>query len=156
MSIEGERLERDRIRYESMTYEILDHPADVKFRAHGETLEDAFSEVVAAVSELVGGGNESAEPTVDREIELEARNLEALLFDFLNRLILLQDLEDAVVTGVTDLDIERTDDGHRLRAVIHGVAIPSDRPLLDIKAPTYSEMRIEREDGWTIEAVLDV
>lgn len=139
-----------------MTYEILDHPADVKFRTHGETLEDAFSEVVPAVSALVDGANESSRRTVTREAELEARNLEALLFDFLNQLILFQDLEDAVVTQATDLRIEETGSGYSLSSIIHAIPIASDQPRLDIKAPTYSQMRVEQNDGWTIEAVLDV
>lgn len=139
-----------------MSYEILEHPADVKFRIHGETLEDAFGAVVTAVSELVGGPMEPAQRTVTREIDLEARNLEALLFDFLTQLILFQDLEDAVVTHAADLEIIETDNGYRLSTVIHAVPIPSEQPLLDIKAPTYSQMRVEQNGDWTIVAVLDV
>ena len=141
---------------ETMTYEILDHPADVKFRTHGATLEDAFSEVISAVAALVGGAVAPDSETMTRETDLEARTLEALLFDFLNQLILFQDLEDAVVTDATDLEIDETAEGYRLSAVIHAVSIPADQPLLDLKAPTYSEMEVEGNGGWTIEAVLDV
>lgn len=139
-----------------MPYEILDHPADVMFRTNGETLEEAFLEVVTAVSDLVGGTTDSHQRTVTREIELEARNLEALLFDFLNQLILFQDLEDVVTTHAADLKIDEIDTGYRLSGVIHAMPIPSDQPLLDIKAPTYSQMMITQNGDWTIEAVLDV
>lgn len=139
-----------------MSYEIIDHPADVKFRTTGETLEAAFAAVVEAVSALVGGENESASPSVAREIEVEARDREALLFDFLNQLILFQDLEDVVAVRTDSIEIEVTGDGYRLSARVHAVPIPSDRPLLDIKAPTYSQMKIDSNGGWTIEAVLDV
>ena len=139
-----------------MAYEILDHPADVMFRANGETLEEAFVEVVSAVSELVGVEDGTGDHAVTWRTELETRNLEALLFDFLDQLILSQDLEDAVVTGAGDLEIDETGDGYRLSAVIHATPIPSDQPLLDIKAPTYSQMVIEPNEGWTIQAVLDV
>lgn len=139
-----------------MTYEILAHPADVKFRTHGATLEDAFAEVVPAIADLVGGPDESRQRTVTRDIELAARNLEALLFDFLDQLILFQDLDGVVVTRATDLRIERTDAGYQIAAVIEAVPIPPEQPRLDIKAPTYSQMRVEQTDGWTIEAVLDV
>ena len=139
-----------------MTYEILDHPADVKFRTHGKTVEDAFSEVVPAVSALVGGADDSPQRTVTLDIELGARNLEALLFDFLNQLILFQDIEAAVVTQAADFHIEQTENGYQISATVQAVPIPPDQPRLDIKAPTYSQMRVEQTDGWTIEAVLDV
>ncbi|GAB7095350.1 hypothetical protein JCM30237_25030 [Halolamina litorea] len=138
-----------------MSFELLEHPGDAKLRARGETLEDAFSGVVDAVSALVGGTGIDG-PETTREVELAARNPEALLFDFLDRLILFQDLEDVVVTRATALAIEETDDGVRLSATLHGVAIPPDRTLLDVKAPTYSEMRIEENAEWVIEAVLDL
>lgn len=139
-----------------MTYEILDHPADVKFRTYGATLEEAFSEVVTAVSDLVGGVTDSNHQTTTRETNLEARNLEALLFDFLNQIILFQDLEDAVVTRASNLDIEETDNGYQLSAVLQASRIPPDQALLDLKAPTYSQMMVRGNGEWTIEAVIDV
>ncbi|MGB9950889.1 archease (plasmid) [Haloarcula marismortui] len=139
-----------------MTYEILDHPADVKFRTHGATVEEAFSEVVTTVSDLVGGVTNSHHQTTTRQIDLEARNLEALLFDFLNQIILFQDLEDAVVTQAPNLDIEETDNGYRLSAVLQANRIPPDQALLDLKAPTYSQMMVSGNGEWTIEAVIDV
>ena len=139
-----------------MTYELLDHPADVKFRTRGETIEAAFAAVVPALAALVDGGSERDRGTVTRETTVEGRNLEALLFDFLDQLILFQDLDDAVVTAATGVEIDETEGGYRLSAVIHARPIPADEALLDVKAPTYSEMRVEESDGWTIEAVLDV
>lgn len=139
-----------------MTYEILNHPADIKFRTNGETLEEAFSEVVKAMSELVGGAPENQQPKVTDETKIEATNLEALLFDFLNQLILFQDLEDVIVVQAENLQIDETESGYRLSGGIHAVPILSDQPLLDIKGPTYSQMMINQNGGWTIEAVLDV
>ncbi|QLG61135.1 archease [Halorarum salinum] len=143
-----------------MSYELMEHPADVGFRTTGGTLDEAFAEVVRAVSDLVGA-NPTGRPSVAREVDLEARNREALLFDFLDRLILFQDVEDVAVTHADPLVIEESGSGYRLSATVHATPIPSEEPLLDLKAPTYSGMRIERDDDgrggdWTIEAVLDV
>ena len=139
-----------------MTYELLDHPADVKIRTQGATLEDAFAEVVAAVAAVVGEVGSETREAVPLAVDLRAPSAEPLLFDFLNELILFQDLEDVVVTRADGLSIERDAEGYRLTASIRARPIPPDRPRLDLKAPTYSEMRIEQGDGWTIEAVLDV
>lgn len=137
-----------------MTVELLEHPADVKLRTHGATLEEAFAGVAIALSTLVGGSTATATST--HELEIEARDVEALLFDFLDELILLQDLEDVVVTKAASVAVEETAEGYRLSTVLHTAPIPADSPLLDVKAPTYSEMRIEGNGRWTIEAVLDV
>lgn len=135
-----------------MTYEILDHPADVRFRAIGSSLEAAVTEVVNAVSDIVGGGQGTKRYTID----VEAEDLEALLFDFLSQLILIQDIEDAVVSHSDSCKIGPSDDGFHLRAEICLAPIPVDKPVFDIKAPTYSDMKIESNDQWVIEATLDV
>ena len=139
-----------------MTFELLANPADVKLRTHGATLEEAFAGVVTALSALVGGTAAPTESATAHELDLAARDVEGLLFDFLDELILLQDVEDAVVTRAESVEIEETADGYRLTAVVRVAPISADSPLLDVKAPTYSEMLIEGNGEWTIEAVLDV
>lgn len=136
-----------------MSYEILGHSADEKFRAEGQDLEEAFSEAVKAFSDIVGG-EEGEKETY--EIKLEAGNLEALLFDFLARMIFLQDTEEVTVARSKELSIEDSDNIYRLEAVLEASRI-QDGTGLDIKAPTYNEMKIREEEGnWVIEAVLDV
>lgn len=136
-----------------MSYEILEHPADEKFRTEGETIEEAFSEVVKAFSEIVGG--ESG--MYHHEIEAESEGYEPLLFDFLDELIFLQDTEGVVVSYAEDLEIEDTEEGHRLTANIAVDDITDTMSPMDIKAPTYSEMKVDYENGkWVLEAVLDI
>ncbi|MFB6175167.1 MAG: archease [Candidatus Nanohalobium sp.] len=136
-----------------MPYKILEHPADEKFRAEGETVEEAFSEAVKAFSEIVGGD----EGMYHHKVSVESKGYEALLFDFLDELIFLQDTEGVVVSHAEDLEIEDTGKGHRLTAKILVDDISDKMALLDIKAPTYSEMKVDHEDGkWILEAVLDI
>ncbi|WP_306060868.1 archease [Natronococcus wangiae] len=143
-----------------MSYTILDHPADVKFRTTGTTLEEAFANVVCAVANIVESENiidQRDESSLQREIQIEAESREALLFDFLDQLILLQDLEDAVVSHAEDLTIVETENNtYTLLATIVIRPIPSGKAFLDVKAPTYSEMRIESNDEWILDAVLDI
>ena len=136
-----------------MSYEILEHPADEKFKTEGENIEKAFSEVVKAFSEIVGGEG----GMYHHEIEVESEGYEPLLFDFLDQLIFLQDTEGVVVSSAEELEIEDTDKGHRLTAKIVVDNISDEMALLDIKAPTYSEMKVDHEDGkWILQAVLDI
>ena len=137
-------------------YEILEHSADEKFRATGESLEEAFSEAVKAFGEIVGSDPEAGEYT--HSVEVESENQEALLFDFLDRLIFLQDTEGVAVCHAEELIIEEEDLDYRLKAKVSVDPIDRDQSYQDIKAPTYNEMKVDYEDGtgWVVEAVLDI
>lgn len=137
-----------------MSYDIVEHTADAKFRATGKTLEEAFSEAVKAFSEITGG----AGGMYRHEIEVESENLQALLFDFLDRLIFLQDTEGVLVSHASELEIEEINhgDSYRLEAEVLVDMITGEGGM-DIKAPTYNEMKVDHEDGeWILEAVLDI
>ena len=137
-----------------MSYEILEHSADEKFRAQGDTLDEAFKEVVNAFSEIVDGGG----GMYTHSIEVESENLEALLFDFMDRLINLQDIEDVVISHAKNLEYEELDEGHRIEADIMVDTIDLNQQPMDIKAPTYNEMKVDyiKGEGWELEAVLDI
>lgn len=137
-----------------MTYELLEHTADVGFRATGETLAAAFESATRAFADIVAY-DDPPEPTDEMRVEVEAdgEDIEALLFDYLDRLIYTQDVEGVVVV---DAEVEADEDALSVDALLH-VAPIGDGAYLDIKAPTYSDMRAESEsEGWTLEAVLDI
>ncbi|MFQ3274924.1 MAG: SHS2 domain-containing protein [Candidatus Nanohaloarchaea archaeon] len=139
-----------------MSYEILEHTADEKFRAEGETLNEAFSDAVKAFGEIVGSDPEAGE--YQHEIEVESESHEALLFDFLDKLIFLQDTEGVAVCQTEELSIEEKEDSYLIKAVIWVDAIDEEDSFQDIKAPTYNEMNVDYEKGtgWVVEAVLDI
>lgn len=137
-----------------MGYEILDHTADAKFRATGHDLEEAFSEAVIAFSEVVGDGEKGE---IKHEIEIESENLEALLFDFMDKLIYLQDVNNVIIGRAENLEIEELKPGYRLAADIYVDKLSAGCSYLDIKGPTYNEMKIEHGDHeWVLEVVLDI
>ena len=136
-----------------MTHEILDHTADVGFRAKGDTLAEAFESATRAFAEIVSYEEPpEATDTIEIEVDAEGEDIEALLFDYLARLIYVQDVEGVVVV---DADAEATEEPPRVKATLH--VAPTRRGYMDIKAPTYNEMLVKRDDdGWTLEAVLDI
>lgn len=136
-----------------MTYELLEHTADEKFRATGETLEEAFSEATKAFSEIVKGDKGS----VKHRIKVESESHEALLFDFLDKLILLQDTEEVAVSHAENVEIDEKENIYTLTADIITDPITPGLNYTDVKAPTYNEMNVGFEDGeWVLEAVLDI
>jgi len=136
-----------------MTYEILEHTADEKFKAQGDSLEEAFSEATKAFSEITKGDRGK----VKHSIEIESENTEALLFDFLDKLIFLQDTEGVAVGHAENLEIQEKSDSYKLTADIMTESITPGKTYTDIKAPTYNEMKVDYQNGnWILEAVLDI
>lgn len=135
-----------------MGYELLSHPADVRFRATGATLDAAFAAVVEAFADVSDGDGGT---DLHHRVRVESEDRAALLFDFLAELVLLQELEGVAVTRAEELAVEATDGGYALDATIR--CGPIGEPLFDVKSPTYSEMRVEEvDDEWVLEATLDI
>jgi SHS2 domain-containing protein len=134
-----------------VSHEVLGHTADAKFRATGETLGEAFESATRAFAEIVGA--DELEPTdeVNVEVETPDEEIEALLFDYLDRLVYTQDVEGV---AVVDAEVNATAEPPRVEATLR--VAPLEPGLMDVKAPTYNEMRAEHDDIWTLEAVLDI
>lgn len=141
-------------------YKLLDHTADVKFKAKAETLEEAIEESVRAFSDIVYGKEIKEKNILEKKeiksIEIESENLEALIFDILDRLIFLQDSEKVLVLGLDRINLKK-DNIYQVSIDVSVVPIKPEMSLLDIKGPTYNEMKVEDRNGdWIIEAVLDI
>ena len=137
-----------------MSFEILEHSADEKFHAEGESKEEALKDVIQAFAEIVGGDTHGE---YHHSISVEAESLESMFYDFLDELIFLQDSEGIVISHAEELTLEQLENGWRLETTVLTDNITSDMNLLDIKAPTYNEMEIDyRDHKWVFEAVLDV
>ncbi|MFC5279785.1 archease [Halorubrum rubrum] len=150
-----------------MTYELRDHTADVAVEATASTLSALFAAVAdgltAASCESVPA--EGGERFTVRET---AEGREALLFDYLDRLIYERDVrlvlpadhECRVVPpgGNDEGDAPADADAPEWIVEASARAVPLDAVAArEIKAVTYSEMTLERrDDGWYAYVVFDV
>ncbi|MCW8172369.1 archease [Natrialba swarupiae] len=149
-----------------MRYELCDHTADIAVAATGDSLESAFAAVAnslaaASCDEFEDAGGERFSVAVDAE------SREALLFDYLDELIYRRDIRGELpvdhrvdaVSGPGSGTGERSDTGTdewSLEASARGVPL-TEIDAREIKAVTYSEMRLERVDGgWEAYVVFDV
>ncbi len=130
----------------------MEHTSEVGFRAYGETLDEAFENAGKAMFSLMADLDEIREDkTIEFDVDSEA--LDSLLYDFLDQLIYLRDVEGMLFRGF-DVEIDRDD--FSLQAEATGCLI-GDIPAQDVKAVTYSDMQIEETDeGWMLQVVLDV
>ena len=134
-------------------YEFLPHTADVKFRAYGKTMGEAFSNAALALTEVITDYNK-VEPKVEKTIEVSSEDEKALLYDFLEQFIVLLDSESFLLNSIKEIKIE----GNKLRAVIIGdTAVDKYKTETHIKAVTYQEMEIKKEkDKYMLQVVLDL
>jgi SHS2 domain-containing protein len=141
-----------------MSYEFLEHKADVKFRARGSTLEEMFVFSAEALWETIRGDIKILEQE-SRNLEIEGKDIMGLLHNFLEEFLFLLDAEDFLVSRIEGVKIEApSDDGlFRLSAIIFGDSANNYKFTNDVKAITYSEMFVREEDNeFFCQVVLDV
>lgn len=136
-----------------MPFELREHTADIAVEANGETLEAVFAAVADGMTAAQCG---DIPETGERfSFEVRATDREALLFDFLDQLIYERDIRGVLPTA-HEASIERADDEWTATGTARGVPF-SDVRAREIKAVTYSEMRLEESDGqWQAYVVFDV
>jgi SHS2 domain-containing protein len=131
-------------------YEEVEHTADAAIRAFGRGLPELFANAAYGMFDLLAD-MEKLHPTIEREVSLEASDLETLLVDWLGELLYLREAHDEVYK---EFEIS-TLSPPELRAVAKG----GKRfvPRMDIKAVTYHDLKIEKtEEGYVTTIVFDV
>jgi SHS2 domain-containing protein len=133
----------------SMPYEEIDHTADRAFRVRGDSREQLFAEAAGAL--YAAGDIRTGKLEESKILHLRADDLEGLLILWLNELLFLLDqerhaLREIRIERLTDTELQASGRMAAVRAVGK-----------DIKAATYSGLRIVEKDGvWSTEIVLDV
>ncbi|MGB5934166.1 MAG: bifunctional riboflavin kinase/FAD synthetase [Anaerolineae bacterium] len=135
---------------EARRYEEVEHTADAAIRAFGRDLPELFANAAYGMFDLLADMGELG-PTIEREVSLEASDLEALLVDWLGELLYLREAHDEVYKEFELSTLSPTE----LRAVVKG----GKRfvPRMGIKAVTYHDLKIEKmEEGYAASIVFDV
>lgn len=132
------------------SFEFLEHMADIKFVARGNTPAEVFESATRAVSQYLVSGKKVRE-TLVTEIEVQGKDYESLLYAFLDELFYLLDAEGFVVSRA-EIEIEQ----FTVRARLYGDGA-KNYEVQQVKAATYAEMYVkETLKGWEAQVVLDV
>jgi len=139
-----------------MSYKFIDHTADVKFQAFGNSLEGAFTQAFYALRETISGDIVVLTP-IKKEIKITGTDLNNLLYKFLEESLFLLDSEDFLSAKIEDIKIDK--EKLEVNAVISGDKAKNYSFTNDVKAITYNDMIIEFDEkskSWLIQVVLDV
>jgi SHS2 domain-containing protein len=127
-------------------YRFLDHMTDAVIEAYGGTLEEAFEYAAKALNDTM---IDLQDVKPDREIKIEAHgnDLHELLFDWLDKVMLLL-VADHIVMSEFSVKI----DGHSLTGIAKGEKLNLEKHhyKVEIKAVTYHEMQVQQEGGKAI------
>ena len=135
-------------------FEILEHPADIGFRAYGDSLAGLFeSSAVALLSIACEIGN--VMPRIEYAICAEGHDHESLLVNWLNAVLYWFDgariaFRNFRVTDVTSTSISAIALGEPWENTSH-------RAKLIVKAVTWHQLKVVQSDcRWMAEVYLDI
>jgi len=143
-----------------MRYKYLEDVAiaDVAFEAEGKTLEELFESSGFALTNTMIKDLGQLEQRVEKSFEVEAEDVEMLLFNFLQELIFYKDAE-RLLFNKFELDIEQKEDRWHLGVKAYGEEIDREKHelLADAKAVALHNFKVEEKaKGWMAMVIVDV
>jgi tRNA nucleotidyltransferase (CCA-adding enzyme) len=126
----------------------------VGIRGTGPTLASALEQAALALTAVVVDPAR-VEPRATLEVECRAESPEGLLYEWIAAVVYEMSAR-SMVFGEFDVRV----DGGRLAARLRGEPVEPVRhePAVEVKGPTYTELRVHRDDTgrWTAQCVVDV
>ena len=137
-------------------YIYLPHTADAKFKAFGKSLEEAFANAAYAMTDVITDHKKVA-ATIKKRIHVTSEDEKALLYDFLEKFLVMLDTERFLLAKVINITIKQKKK-LSLVAEIAGDNHPQYYQIKTaIKAVTYQEMEIKQEKAKvTVQVVVDI
>ncbi len=142
------------------TYRYLEEIAiaDVAFEAEGKTISELFESAGFAITNAMIRDLKQIERKIVKSFEVEAEDLEMLLFNFLQEIIFYKDAEQLLFNKF-ELDIEQKEDRWLLRVKAYGEEIDPKKheTVVDVKAVSLHRFKVEEtEKGWRATVIVDV
>lgn len=135
-------------------FEIIEHPADIGFRAWGRTREELFANAALAMMSLACDPAGIEERQM-REIETTGADDEALLYGWLADILAVQDAEQMFFCRA---EVMAFGPG-RVRGRVYGEKYDKQRHRAGtyVKAVTMHQLWVKQTpDGWRAQVYLDV
>ena len=136
-----------------MKFKFLEHTADIKFQAFGDTIEEVFENSALAMFNTMHDGKIKSKKSF--KIKVKGKDFESLLYNFLEELLFLFDVEGFFLSNIKSIKIDGKK--FKLEAVVFGDDVLKYKMHLGIKAITYNDMFVKKVKGkWVAQVVLDV
>ncbi|MDH5793424.1 MAG: archease [Candidatus Bathyarchaeota archaeon] len=143
---------------EKKGFEFLEHTADAYIAAYGTDLAEAFENAALAMFDVMTDV-EKVSAIVKENVEVVAEDEYALLYSWLEALIVKFDVKGMLYSKFKVLSINQTSDSFRLKAEILGEKFNPEKHVqkVGVKAVTYHRMEIIKEPNQvTLKFILDI
>ncbi len=141
-----------------MSVKFFPHTADVEFEVSEESLEGVFEQAASTMFNVMTD-TKKVNPSVKKTIEVDSEDKESLMYDFLEKLLILHDSENLMFSRFEVKKIESKGKKIRLEASAEGEEFDDKRHenKVVVKAITYNSMKIGKKDGkYFAHIVLDI
>ncbi|HXF82087.1 MAG TPA: archease [bacterium] len=134
-------------------FEVIEHTADVGIIAYGRTLAELFANAAAGMMAFLIDA-EAVRPLEERRLTVTADDREGLLVAWLNELLVLLNGEGFIPRDYRIAQLTDT----RLEAEVLGEPVDPQRHRfrLDVKAATYHQLEIRKNERWQARVIFDV
>jgi len=138
-----------------MKYKFIeDLTSDVLFEAYGKNLKDLFSNAASALFSVICQLDKVKAKKI-KKVEVKAKDLSELMFNWLQKLISLVDTEELFFSKFEILEIDK--DGKYLKAKCYGEPITPKKGETVVKAVTYYKYKFEKtKKGYKVMVSLDI
>ena len=133
-------------------FKFFEHTADAKFQAYGKTIEEAFENCALAMFNVMYNGK--AKSVEKKKIKVKGKDMESLLYNFLEELLFLLDSKNFFLASCK---VKIDEKKFELEADLKGDKAKNYPASLDVKAVTYNQMFVKKErKKFICQVVLDV
>ncbi len=143
-----------------MDYETFEHGADIGIRGYGETIEEAFSNALKALFELLVEEIdwETVEEKKGFPVRAEAEFLDELFVIFINKVLGIFYDEKVILKSFYG-KIESFKEGFALEGEVRGEDYLPEKfgYGVEVKGATFTLAKVEQKEGkWIAQCVVDV
>lgn len=137
---------------QDQNFKIIEHMADIGIAASGTTLSEAFASAAAGLFSIITDISKIRE-TQRRMLEVSGPDIEVLLFNWINELIYIFDVDHMLFNRFEVTYLEET----LLTAVCHGEKYdPAVHALLkEVKSATLHKLEVDRASN-KVQVILDI
>ena len=145
-------------RSQEKRFEFLEHVSDAYVAAYGRSLEEAFENAALAMFEVMTDTS-NVEPKTADSFQMEAHDEYALLYKWLETLLLKFEIDMKLYSQFKVLSINKRDKAFALSAKASGETYSPEkhRSKVEVKAVTFHRMEIKTAPGSvSIRYILDL
>jgi len=138
-----------------LSYKYLEHATDAFIEVNASNLEEAFTLAAKSIIETILD-IDAVEAKKERQITVTGKDLNYLLYNWLEELIILT-ITEGFASKTVKLKIEKNTE-YRILATLAGEEIDCKKHhfKVEIKSPTFHLMEIKQDNGVQMRYLLDL